>query len=183
MAFYKRSIFLVDPKFQIKFSLAVSFLIFISNLIYPLLLWDFLNQISNSNPLMATKLGATKNEFFFYLLIIQIIFISLVFIIFIFLTHKIAGPLYKLKKHLLGIRQGEPVTPLVFRGGDHFTDVAEEVTLFLETLTLNHEQDFQYLTEVSQFIKNLSSVIPDDKKPVLEEIEHRLKEIQFRYRK
>jgi len=183
LAFYKRSIFLVDPKFQIKFSIAVCVLIFISSLIYPLLLWDFLTQISNVSPELAKKIISTKNEFFLYLLLIQLIFITLVFIISIFLTHKIAGPLYKLKKHLLGIRQGDPVTPLVFRGGDHFSDVADEVSLFLETLTLHHEQDFQYLNEVSQFIKNLSAVIPDDKKPVLEEIEHRLKDIQFRYRK
>lgn len=75
------------------------------------------------------------------------------------------------------------MSPLTFRQGDHFSDVAEEVSLFLETISQNQENDFLYLDEVSNFIRNLASVIPDDKKPILDEIEHRLNEIKNRYKK
>jgi hypothetical protein len=102
---------------------------------------------------------------------------------FIFFTHKIAGPLYKLKNHLAAIREGHEITPLTFRKGDYFEDVAEEVTLFLETVVNNQESDFEYVEEVSQYINNLSSVVPDDKKPVLNEISRQLIEIKSRYKK
>ena len=105
------------------------------------------------------------------------------FIVCIFLTHKIAGPMYKLKNHLSNIREGAPVTPLSFRGGDHFHDVAEEVSLFLETVNHNQESDFKYLDEVSSYIDNLSLVVTEDKKPVLKEIARRLLEIKSRYKK
>ena len=90
--------------------------------------------------------------------------------------------MHKLKSHLANIRQGQPITPLAFRNGDHFHDVAEEVSLFLETLAFNQESDFQYLEEVSQYIDNLAPVVPDDKKPVLTEISRRLTDIKNRYK-
>lgn len=101
---------------------------------------------------------------------------------FIFLTHKIAGPLHKLKNHLSKIREGNPITPLTFRNGDHFHDVAEEVSLFLESITLNQETDFGYLDEVAVYIENLVPVVPDDKKPILNEISRRLLDIKSRYK-
>ncbi|HXH75310.1 MAG TPA: hypothetical protein VNJ08_10115 [Bacteriovoracaceae bacterium] len=134
-------------------------------------------------PQLSGKIAGAKHDFMWFLIIIQVLFTGVIFILFIFLTHKIAGPLFKLKKHLSNIRQGEPITPLTFRNGDHFMDVAEEVTLFLETISQNQENDFQYLNEVATYIENLSSVVPDDKKPVLNEISRRLLDIQSRYKK
>lgn len=99
------------------------------------------------------------------------------------MTHKVAGPMYKLRSHLNAIRDGEVITPLRFRGGDYFTDVAEDVSLFLENIQLNQENDFLYLEEVAQYIQNLSPIVPDDKKPVLNEISNKLREIISRYTK
>ncbi len=186
MALYKRSHFLIDPPFQLKFSLIVSSLIIISSLIYPVIMVDFLDEIiavNSSNPAKSAKIMAARNELIYYLVFVQIIFSALVFILFIFMTHKIAGPLYKLKAHLAGIREGEPISQLNFRYGDHFQDVADEVSLFLETLRINQESDFHYLEEVSLYIENLVPLVPDDKKPVLNEISRRLMDIKFRYKK
>lgn len=90
--------------------------------------------------------------------------------------------MHKLKNHLASIRQGNNITPLTFRNGDHFHDVAEEVSLFLETLSFNQESDFQYLDEVALYIENLVPIVPDDKKPVLSEISRRLIDIKSRYK-
>jgi sensor histidine kinase YesM len=182
LAFYKRSVFLINPSFQLKFSLMVCSLIFLSSLIYPLLLWDFFTEIISLHPQLKNNLDSSTNEFLIYLSIVQILFTGLVFILTIFMTHKIAGPLYKLKNHLSSIRQGEPLTPLTFREGDYFQDVAEEISLFLETLSLNQESDFQYVEEVSLYLNNLTNVVPDDKRPILSEISRRLIEIKSRYK-
>lgn len=91
--------------------------------------------------------------------------------------------MHKLKTHLISIREGSPITPLTFRSGDYFQDVAEEVSLFLETVSMNQEDDFHFLEEIAQYLENLTPVIPDDKKPILREISRRLDEIQSRYKK
>jgi signal transduction histidine kinase len=146
-------------------------------------MWDFFNEVSILHPQVKNNLAEAQQQFLVYLAVIQILLTATIFILFIFLTHKIAGPLYKLKNHLSSIRQGEPIRPLNFRQGDHFRDIAEETTLFLETLVMNQESDFQYLDEVSIFLENLAPVVPDDKKPVLNEISRRLIDIKARYKK
>lgn len=182
LAFYKRSIFLINPTFQLSFSLIVCSIIFISSLVYPIILMDFFTSIGVRFPELAANMKLAQNDLLIFLATIQFIFISMVFIMFIFMTHKIAGPMHKLKNHLANIRQGQPITPLTFRDGDHFHDVAEEVSLFLETLSFNQESDFQYLDEVALYIDNLAPVVPDDKKPILNEISRRLMDIKSRYK-
>lgn len=183
LAFYKRSTFLINPSFQLKFSLIVCSIIAISTVIYPIIIYDFFQLVSASMPKVTENILSAQSELIYYLVLIQIIITILVFIVFIFVTHKVAGPLFKLKNHLSAIREGGPIRPLTFRDGDYFRDVAEEVTLFLETIAENQEQDFQYIEEISVYIENLSTVVPDDKKPVLSEISRRLLAIQSRYKK
>lgn len=183
MAFYKRSVFLIDAGFQIKFSLIVSSLIVLSSLIYPIIMIDFFDEFIALNPNAHANVLSARNNLIYFLIGIQLVFSVMVFVLFIFMTHKIAGPLYKLKMHLSKIRQGEAISPLTFRTGDNFQDVADEVTLFLETMSMNQEADFRYLDEVSLYIENLAPVVPDDKKPVLNEISRRLMDIKFRYKK
>lgn len=183
MAFYKRSTFLINPAFQLKFSLIVCSIIVISTLIYPIIIYDFFNLMISQAPEVPENILVAQKNLILYLVLIQTVITLLVFIVFIFFTHKIAGPLYKLKNHLAGIREGNPITPLTFRKGDYFEDVAEEVSLFLETIVNNQESDFEYIEELSQYIDNLSPVVPDDKKPVLNEISRRLLELKSRYKK
>ena len=182
LAFYKRSIFLVNPRFQLSFSLIVCSIIFLSSMVYPLIIIDFFTELLGRFPSAGANFRSAQNDLILFLGIIQLVFILMVFIMFIFLTHKIAGPMHKLKRHLSDIRQGQPITPLAFRNGDHFHDVAEEVSLFLETLSYNQESDFQYLDEVALYIENLALVVPDDKKPLLNEISRRLLDIKSRYK-
>lgn len=174
---------MINPSFQLKFSLIVCSVIVISTLIYPVIIYDFFQLVTKSLPNVSQSIVAAQKDLIFYLVLIQSVITLLVFIVFIFFTHKIAGPLYKLKNHLASIREGNEITPLTFRNGDYFQDVAEEVTLFLETVANNQENDFQYVDEISLYIENLSTVVPDDKKPVLNEISRRLLELKSRYKK
>lgn len=89
--------------------------------------------------------------------------------------------MFKLKSHLQHIREGEEIRPLTFRDGDYFHDVAEEVSEFLESVAINQAEDFKFLDEVRIYLENLSGVIPEDKKPILNEINLKLNDIQNRY--
>jgi hypothetical protein len=182
LAFYKRSAFLVNPSFQLKFSLIVCSIILISTLIYPVIILDFFNLVVATSPSLPEAVLGAQTDLIVYLVLIQAVITLLVFILFIFFTHKIAGPLYKLKNHLAEIREGRPLTPLTFRDGDYFHDVAEEVSLFLEAVAHNQESDFQYVDEIASYLENLAPVVPDDKKPILNEISRRLLDIKTRYK-
>ena len=90
--------------------------------------------------------------------------------------------MYKLQKFLHGVQDNGFNDRLFFRKGDYFHEVADDVNETLEDLEEKYQSDIVYLAEVSSYLNNLSMVVPDDKKVVLNEITQRLGEIQERYR-
>jgi len=181
LAAYKRSIFVVNPKFQYKFSFIICSLVFISSLLYPATIWQMFEKIISLQPTLAAESNAHRDQLMVILLVIQLAFTGIVFVATIFMSHKIAGPMYKLKSYLDGISNGEPVNELYFRKGDNFPEIAETVNEFVHSVKDKQKEDFEYLSEVVSYINNLSLVVPEDKKPVINEINSKLAEIQARY--
>jgi hypothetical protein len=79
--------------------------------------------------------------------------------------------------YLADIRNGADFRQLTFRDKDYFHNVAEEVTDTVEYLTQKSEEEIEYLTEVSAYLENIALVVPEDKKPVLFEIQKKLQDI------
>lgn len=111
----------------------------------------------------------------------QIGFIAIIFIACIFFSHKIAGPVYKTNQFFRQIQDGDNPGKLFFRHGDYFPELAEEFNKTFEAVYEKHQNDFAYLSEVSAYLNNLSIIVPDDKKVVLNEINKKLNEIQARF--
>lgn len=180
MSVYKRSIFLINPKFQIRFSLVICSLVWISSLIYPFTIIELFNTFSRMNPQAAEGLKAARTELLIFLGAYQLLYVGIVFVLCIFLTHKIAGPMYKLTNYLRGITEGANPGMVTFRDGDHFAEVAQEVNNAFDRLADTREDDYAYITEITSYVNNLALVVPEDKRPVLNEIIARLKDIQKR---
>jgi hypothetical protein len=185
MAGYKRRTYLVNPEFQIKFSLYVCGLVFISSIIYPLTIYDlitsFIGFVATKNPQVAQELEGKRSGLIMILTLWQVGFTALVFIICIFFSHKIAGPMYKLQKFLRAKRNGDDSGRLFFRKGDYFQEVADDFNEAFEEIEDQYHQDLTYLSEVNSYISNLGMVVPEDKKAVLNEITQKLTQIQNRF--
>lgn len=134
-----------------------------------------------SSAQLKQSLEAKRKSLISVLALWQIGFTALVFIMCIFLTHKVAGPLFKLKKFFTAIAEGGDNGRLFFRSGDYFTELADSYNDAISQLKEDYKNDFVYLSEVSAYINNLSLVVPDDKKAVLNEINKRLTEIQGKF--
>jgi hypothetical protein len=61
-------------------------------------------------------------------------------------------------------------------------ELADEYNDAMETVHDTHNADFAYISEVNSYINNLALVVPEDKRPVLEEIVQKLTEIQERFK-
>ncbi len=88
--------------------------------------------------------------------------------------------MYKLKKYLDNIKDGNPPEKLYFRKGDHFLEIAESFNQAMDKIQEVHLKDFIYLSEINSYINNLAMILPEDKKNVLNEISSKLSEIQDR---
>lgn len=182
---YSRKIYLINPKFQYRLSLYAAILVFVTGLIYPFTVYALLNAISANfainNPEIAKYYTDKRDILIFLLAGLHIGFSILTFFVCIFFSHRIAGPLYKLQKHLLSIREGFKPGRLFFRKGDYFQEVADDLNDTIEHIEDTYKNDLVYLSEVNSYINNLSLVVPDDKRVVLTEISSRLSEIQERF--
>lgn len=181
MATYKRSIFIINPRFQFKLSFLVCFLVLVATVIYPITIYELVESLIKIAPEKAEVLAETRQSLFWILALVQAGLLGLIFVSMIFVSHKIAGPMYKLKTYLASVRGSDHFSPVFFRKGDYFLDLADEVNETLSQISSKRSEDFAYLDEINSYIANLSLVVPDDKKPVLHEIQRKLLEIQNRY--
>lgn len=181
MAGYKRSVFVINPKFQFKFSFIVCTLILVSSLLYPLTIYELFEKFFEANPATSEQLRATRFNLLMTLSVIQILFLAVVFVICIFVSHKIAGPMYKLSNFFKNIADGNKPEELYFRSGDNFQEIADDYNHAMERIISDRANDFTYIGEVRSYIDNLTLVVPEDKKPVIKEITTKLAEIQNKY--
>ncbi len=182
---YSRKIFIINPQFQLRISLYISLLVFITSLIYPYTIYKLMENIilhfSLKSPEIANRFSEMRFSLILFLILMQIGFTLVTFCICIFFSHRIAGPLYKLQKYLREVRENGYKDKLFFRKNDYFPEVAEDLNSTLELLEDNHKKDLIYLEEINSYLNNLKIVVPEDKKIVLNEISNKLSEMQNRY--
>jgi HAMP domain-containing protein len=128
MAQMRRTL-LANRKFQLRFSLYVCSWIVALSLVYPLIiynLFEFFAHYETVDPAgpTYTALAATRTELLRLLIILHSLFLAITFLISLFVSHRIAGPLYKLSKAFTDGAAGSPNANLSFRRTDHFQELA-----------------------------------------------------------
>lgn len=173
-----RRIFIINPRFQYKFSFIICSLVFLASLIYPLTIYDLMESMIALNPNNAAEYKEHQFSLLLTLSVIQFGLLGFIFVVCIRVSHRIAGPMYKMRLFLEHIRDGGEIYPLSFREGDQFPEVAEDLNETIEYLASKSQEEKDYLGEVSDYIENIALVVPEDKKPVLEEIQKKIHEIR-----
>jgi nitrogen fixation/metabolism regulation signal transduction histidine kinase len=141
----KRTILFVNPRFQTRFSLYVCSWIFPLSLVYPAVfyaLFDFFFEFSKyytpSESVISLK--QTRNEILSFIVALQAVFMALVFFISVYVSHKIAGPLYKLHQAFSLARDGKWNAKLKFRKADHFQELADDFSSISDQVQLERSQ-------------------------------------------
>ena len=70
------------------------------------------------------RIESTKSDMLGLLVFLQLLFLVVTFSVNIFISHRIAGPLYKLRRFFEQAATGNTGPTLYFRKGDHFQDLA-----------------------------------------------------------
>ena len=136
---FKRRIFLINKPFQFRFAFYVCSWLFALSLSYLLIisvLFDYFFRYLALDPLGPTlaSLEKTREDIFLLLVVMQLVLIGTTFLISIFMSHKIAGPLYKLKNYFRVVAQGDYTQKLFFRNRDHFQDLIEPYNLMMQSI-------------------------------------------------
>ena len=176
----KRKIYFINPKFQLKFSLLMGILIVLSNMAYPIIIYQYIEYligfINQTSTFKDFDLAEERRQVLIMLFSSHILYAALIGVLCIFFSHKIAGPLYKLKMFLTGIRQGNPIQDVKFRKGDYFLEIADEVNQTIAYLQDNPNNLLAQINVINRNIAKLESSSGDS--AVLNEIKEKLLIIQ-----
>lgn len=128
---YRRRKFLVNKNFQFRVALYVCSWIVALSFIYPLIVYNLFEYfiryaaVDPAGPNLQ-ELFNTRREVLILLAGTQLAFLLLTFLISIFLAHRIAGPLGKLRSFFARAKEGRYGGELHFRNYDHFQELAAD---------------------------------------------------------
>jgi hypothetical protein len=137
----QRRRFLINPRFQFRFAFYLCTWVLAVVAIFPVLLnqiFTILTQqmiTSPSGPEVAYVLEA-RSELMSGLYQLVAVFLVAITGISIFISHRIAGPLYKLNEYFKeAARTGVMKPDLRFRSTDHFRELAENYNAMVEAVS------------------------------------------------
>jgi signal transduction histidine kinase len=180
MALYKRKTYLINKRFQLKFSLFLALVVILSSIVYPMTIYELYGSVSASLssqfPHASQEFMSKRSDILQMLILWQITFAILIFVIGIFLSHKIAGPIYKIQKFIRGIKDTNQHDKLILRNGDHFTEVAKDYNKTITYLNTKNENIYEGLNSLKALINkphddSLLTEINDKIDKLIQEVE------------
>ena len=166
MAKNRRQIIFIDPPFQIRFSLFVTLISLAAAAFYPVAIYQLIQSLISELPESerVAQLGTSWKSFFYSVLAYQFFFSVLVFGISLFISHRIAGPVYKTRLYIADLIKGTTWEHFGFRKNDNFKALAEDMNAL-----------GQHLAEEGVTSKGSSNVDLSEIVSELEELEGELK--------
>jgi methyl-accepting chemotaxis protein len=162
MNIQKRRIYYIEKKFQTKYILLTIFLLLTYTFAFIIIIFSpYILTLSLDFYSLSEKAEAARTLLLLHGKVWPGIggIILLFGALSIFITHKIAGPLYRLKKSLSMIVEGNLDVKVKLRKGDdlkdlaeHFNMLAEELRTFVNTVRVDYDLLSEYILELEREI-------------------------------
>lgn len=151
----KKRNLLINPRFQIKFSLLMCLAVALSTAAYPWIIYEYVQSVKSSLGEYADFEIPNEGGFVASLIIFQTLYLLFVAFLCIFFSHRVAGPLSKTKQYLSDLREGKSEGTLSFRKGDYFPEIADEINLTIDHF---HHRERNKIEEIDgQLLKAINS--------------------------
>ena len=126
---YRRKNFLINKKFQLRYCFYVCSWLFTLSFVYPFIIYEifdyFLRYLAIQSPGHSpNELEMVRRQLIWLLASLQAVFLAVTFLISIFVSHRIAGPIDKLHRWLIASKDGVLKDALSFRKADYFSEIA-----------------------------------------------------------
>ena len=171
MGQYQRRNFLINKNFQIRYCIYVCSWLFALSIVYPFIIHEVFNVFfvfatKHTPKIPITDLQSIRSDLIWMLISLQAVFLIVTFLISIFISHRIAGPLHKLRMWLQAGREGHVRGDLYFRQADYFREIATDYNLMVSGVYSLIDRNVARLEEVlkasdSKTKNELTDIISD----------------------
>ncbi len=170
---HRKKIILINREFQFRYTRAAVAVGIISTILtsvlilFPLYTFEIL-RIPKFLPIPI--LGAMV-----FAALVNVIFVAFMGVV---LTHKIAGPMYALVRHIRQVGMGQWKSFMSVREDDELKFVVRNFNDMLEELSRINEQDLDLVNQVSDKIESLPAENKEELMPILDSLKQRLESRQ-----
>lgn len=131
---HRRRILLIDREFQLKFSFFVTSWVLVLSVVFPSILYSsietFLRILSRKvDPTTLQGIQNFQAELVTAIVLFMIVISVTIFLIAMYVSHRVAGPVYKIKTALARWKRGNVEEEIVLRKSDHFKDLADSYNI------------------------------------------------------
>lgn len=179
---FRRKNYFIKKKFQIDFSIKFLILI-VLEAVLAIGLFIYLSKGTLTTGYFGSDLRIAKTSEFFLptLLLSNLVILGVTgivgIVVMIFISHKIAGPLYRFEQTLADISNGNLTHRFNLRQNDQLIQLAESINKFTEAMD-KRAGDMKYNAhEISRLISELQSKLSSDNKLSNKELENQLQEV------
>ena len=161
----RRSIRLVNPRFQLKFAFLITLLVLVSSVFIPVFVLSSIDQSliqkeKKVKPEVLEGVRKVRNEFLSVIVVFEALVIFFAFLLALYHSHRIVGPINRLRTSMKLMRSGSWPPHVKFRKKDNFSELADEFNATLDFISQKYMSAGAASVSTKDIISQLKRVRP-----------------------
>ncbi len=173
---------LINPAFQVKFALLFTLAVMAFVSIFPVFAYTLFESMEGHSLFSKSSaalqaLREARNDMGIFFLIMAIVTLLTAFLLALFHSHRIAGPLYKLRMSMVAMQQGVLNQHIRFRTKDNFTELADGFNAMTDAIFIRRRRDFERVASVIPKLERLQASLSGEEQANVTEVLSALQEL------
>lgn len=173
---------LINPVFQLRFAALFCLAVLVFSSIFPLFVYSMFSALNNhphftQNATTLAALHAARYDLSIFLSVTFLVTGVTAFALAIFHSHRIAGPLYKLRMAMVSMQQGVLDKHIQFRTKDNFQEMADGFNAMTDAIFIRRRRDFERVNSVIPKLERLQRNLSGEEQALVTEALHALQEL------
>lgn len=173
---------LINPAFQMKFSFLFTSAVLAFSLIFPVFVYSLFDSLEQhrlfmKNPAAMQSLREARYDIVLFFIVMMLVTVITAFLLAMFHSHKIAGPLYKLRMSMIAMQQGVLEHHIRFRFRDNFQELADGFNAMTDAIFIRRRRDFERVNSVIPKLERLQRTLTGEEQAIATEVLNALQEL------
>ncbi len=172
----------INPNFQFRFAFLFTLAVLVFSSIFPIFVYSMFKNMEGytyfaANPNAQQALKEARYDLMIFLLLSFLVTAISAFILAIFHSHRIAGPLYKLRMSMVAMQQGILDRHIFFRTQDNFPELADGFNSMTDAIFIRRRRDFERVNSVIPKLEKLQGSLSGEEQACVTEVLTALQEL------
>lgn len=173
---------LINPSFQVKFALLFTMAVLVFASIFPIFVYTLFESMENHSLFSRSTaalaaLQEARSDMVVFFIVMTVVTVLTAFLLALFHSHRIAGPLYKLRMSMVAMQQGVLNQHIKFRTKDNFTELADGFNAMTDAIFIRRRRDFERVNSVIPKLERLQGSLSGESQASVTEVLNALQEL------